>query len=463
MVLLLFNLVILGRLLTPLDFGLVAMVTAVIGVAELLRDFGITTASIQAEHLSRKQKNNLFLINSGLGLGLAALTALFSQPLAAFYQDPRLIPITLAISSVFLLNGIQAQYQVEMTRTLRFKTLTITDVASNAIALCVAIIASILGAGYWALIMMQLVAAVLLLVSRMATSEWHPGWPGRSGRIGRFLRYGGHLGLAQFINYVSANAPSVLLGYAFGPVSLGAYSRASQIATLPVNQIFGPLTNVALTTLVRLNNSEQFERTIAKLQLMLGYAAAIGFSFLIVLAKPLVSLLLGHQWESAVPLLQILCAGATFQAATFVSYWVFLAKGQTGSLLKYNLVTKGIVLLLTILGTFFGVQGIVIGYSLGLVAAWPISLIWMSKNRIPSGPLFFGGFRFISLGVAAVSAGLVLPVAFDQLPTIISSTIGWAVGLLLPFVFRQSRSDVGMILATVSSMSTSNIRIGESK
>src|SRR4029453_7243301 len=118
---------------------------------------------------------------------------------------------------------------------------------------------------------------------------------GRSGKVKKFLHYGGNLGIAQFVNYLSANAPGVLIGYAFGPFVLGAYSRASQIATLPVNQVFGPLTNVALTTLIRLGDEHQFNRTIAKIQLLLGYSAAVGFSFIIALAEPLVDLLLGHQ------------------------------------------------------------------------------------------------------------------------------------------------------------------------
>ena len=337
--LLLLNLVILGRLLTPLDFGLVAMVTAVVGVAELIRDFGITTASIQARSLSQRQKSNLFWTNSGLGLVLAGATALLSQPLADFYDDPRLSAITVAISGLFLLNGIQAQYQVELTRALRFKALTVTDVGSNAIALCVAVMAAVLGASYWSLILMQLTSACLLLLSRVIASKWFPQFPGRGGPIRAFLRYGGNLGVAQFVNYLSANGPSILIGYSFGPIALGSYSRASQIASLPVNQIFGPLTNVALTTLVRLTDNEKFNRSIQILQLLLGYRS-VGFSLAIVFSANIVSLILGDQWHDVSPLLQILAVGTTFQAATYVSYWVFLAKDRTATLLRYNLVTK---------------------------------------------------------------------------------------------------------------------------
>lgn len=458
--LLLLNLVILGRLLTPLDFGLVAMVTAVVGVAELIRDFGITTASIQVKSLSRMQKNNLFWTNSGLGLLLAGAAALLSQPLATFYGDSRLYAITLAFSGIFLLNGIQAQYQVELTRLLRFKALTVTDVASNAAALCVAIIAAVLGAGYWSLIFMQLTSAGLLLLSRIVVSKWLPGLPGRGGSIGRFLRYGGNLGIAQFVNYLSANAPSVLMGYAFGPIALGAYSRASQIASLPVNQIFGPLTNVALTTLVRLSDRRQFNRSIQIMQLLLGYVATIGFSFAVVFCADIVKLLLGDQWDAVSSLLQILAVGTAFQAATYVSYWAFLAMDRTAALLRYNLVTKGIVLALTILGSIWGAHGMVWGYSAGLIASWPISLLWMRALDVPVKDLLYGGFRFIGLGVLAASGGLLAPTIFTSMPAAGASALGWVLGLSLTMVFPQIRTDLLLIASTMKNIKQSNTTTG---
>lgn len=451
MALLLVNLVVLGRLLTPQDFGLVAMVTAIVGVAELIRDFGITTASIQAPTLSRKQKSNLFLINTGLGLFLAAVSAAASLPIAGLYDDQRLVPITLAISAIFLLNGIQAQYQVEMNRSLRFKALTLTDVLANSLALLAAIAAALLGAGYWALVILQVSAALMLLISRVAISNWHPGWPGRSGKVKKFLHYGGHLGLAQFVNYLSANAPGVLIGYAFGPSVLGAYSRASQVATIPVNQVFGPLTNVALTTLVRISDIDHYNRSIVRLQLIIGYSAATIFSFVIVFAAPLVDILLGHQWGAVVPLLQILCVGTAFQAATFVSYWVFLSKGQTAQLLRYNLVTKGIVLALTVGGSFIGVTGAVWGYSAGLALAWPISLLWMHKTNVPAKKLILGGLRFFSVGACTAALGLLGPL-IPNLSTLVGAILGWVFGILVILLIPPIRRDLLDITGALRSL-----------
>lgn len=182
---------------------------------------------------------------------------------------------------------------------------------------------------------------------------------------------------------------------------------------------------MALTTLIRLSDDDHFNRSIVKIQLILGYSAALAFSFVAAFASPLVVILLGHQWGGAVvPLLQALCIGTAFQAATFVSYWVFLSKGQTSELLRYNLVTKGIVLALTVAGSFIGVAGAVWGgYSLGLALAWPISLMWMKKTNVPAMQLFLGGLRFFLVGACAAILGILLPLIPNMPPLVGSSLV----------------------------------------
>jgi PST family polysaccharide transporter len=250
------------------------------------------------------------------------------------------------------------------------------------------------------------------------------------------------------------------MGYAFGPIALGAYTRASQIASIPVNQIFGPLTNVALTILVRLTDRDRFIRTVAKMQLMLGYIASFGFSFTIVFSSVIVHLILGSQWTAVSPLLQILAVGTTFQAATFVSYWVFLARDRTATLLKYNMVTKGIVLSLTVLGSFLGAQGMVWGYTIGLIASWPISLLWMRSLGVPFRGLLFGGFRFIGVGLLAACGGLLMPTLVNSQLPVLASALGWIAGLSLPLLLRQTRTDLREIAATMKNMKQSKISAG---
>ena len=113
------SVVVLARLLDPTAFGLVAMVTAVIGVAELVRDFGLSTAAVRAKHLDHDQQTNLFWTNTALGLGCSLLAAALSPVVAAVYGEPVLVEVVLALAGVFAVNGASTQFRVALTRQLR--------------------------------------------------------------------------------------------------------------------------------------------------------------------------------------------------------------------------------------------------------------------------------------------------------------------------------------------------------
>lgn len=406
--LLLVNLAVLGRLLTPQDFGLIAMVMAIVGIAELLRDFGLSSAAIQSRDLSQGQKSNLFWINTALGLGLGSLVLALSPVIAGIYGDMRLVGITCVVASVFVLGGVQTQFQVELTRRAQYGVLAITDVVSQVVGLSVGIIVAVAGGGYWALVALQVSAALTLCVARVSYAKWVPSRPSRDSDIRPFLKYGLHLGLAQALNYVSINAASVILGLNASAKAVGIYSRASQVVSVPINQFFGPLTNVALPSLARIDDDHEYFSAVVRLQFLLAYAGAIGFSLLSVIAEPFVAVLLGPQWMQVVPLVQILSIGAAFQCITFVTFWVFLSRAITKSMLIYNVVTKSIIVAAVVVGAQSGgAIGVAFGYSFGLVLTWPISLYWLYRAiGLRSLTLLRGGLRPLCVALATTSCGL---------------------------------------------------------
>ena len=159
------SVVVLSRLLTPRDYGLVAMVLAVVAVAEIFRDFGLSTAAIQAKVLTRAQQSNLWWLNAALGLGFG-LVAIMAAPLvAALYDEPALTTLTAAMAGMFVLNGMGAQYRADLTRRLLFTRLAAATVLAPLLALGIAAYAAANGAGYWALVVQQLVQAAVGLVA----------------------------------------------------------------------------------------------------------------------------------------------------------------------------------------------------------------------------------------------------------------------------------------------------------
>ncbi|TFV96970.1 lipopolysaccharide biosynthesis protein [Leifsonia flava] len=410
--------VILARLLGPTDFGLVAMVTAVIGIGEVFRDFGLSSAAVQAKTLSPHQKDNLFWINTGIGAVLTVVTFLLASPIASLYGDDRLRLLTEVLSITFLLNGLSTQFRADLGRHLGFGRLVVADAVGQAIALVAAIVVGVMGGGYWALAVQQVGQAALVLIVLVIVTDWYPRGIHRHAGMKPLLSYGVTVFLAQMLNYVSRNVDSVIIGARFGPASLGLYNRSFQLVMLPLLQLQAPATRVALPVLSRLQDQrDRFNAFISFGQTTLLAIVGLMFAFLGAQATAVVSIMLGEQWLEAVPVFQILLIAGWFQAAAYVSYWVFLSKGLTKENLWSALVTRPLTIGLILLGSLWGVYGVAAGFALGLGITWPIALFWISKvSDVDAKRLFLNGLRMIIVfGIATgASYASTLAVPADQ-------------------------------------------------
>jgi PST family polysaccharide transporter len=401
------TLIALSRLLTPEDFGLVAAVLAFIGVADLLRDFGLSSAAMQAKTLSRAQQNNLFWINAGTGLLAGVAVYVLADPLADFYHNARLAGIARVLSLVFLLDGLGTQMRAELNRRLQFTSTAIADVGSQSVAAVVAIAIAATGGGYRALVAQELVQAVTELAIIVLAIRWIPGLPRRRADMRSLLSFGSSFFAVQLITYASRNADNVTVGRRFGTVTLGVYNRAFQLFSLPLTQLSAPLTTVALPVLARLqDHPDQLIAFVRRGQNLLLQAALGVFATLASLSPVLIPLVIGDRWRASVPIFQILAVGGVFQAAGYASYWVLLATGRPGASLKYALVVRPFTIGFIVLGSVWGVHGVAAGYAIGLAVAWPLGLWWAARvTRLAVMSTLRPSLRSIACwGLAAVVA-----------------------------------------------------------
>jgi len=458
------SVVALARLLTPHDYGLVAMVVAVIGIGEIFRDFGLSSAAIQAPTLSRGQRDNLFWINSGIGLALAAAVFAGSGLLALVYDRDELVAIGHVLSLTFLLTGLTTQYRAGLVRDLRFVSLARADVAAPAVALVVSIGAALLGWGYWALVAGQLAQALVQLVMLAVAGRWLPGLPKRGEPMRGFVRFGWNLVASQLVGYLGNNLDSVIIGRLFGATSLGIYNRAFQLLMTPLGQIRSPLTTVALPVLSRLSaDDRRFGDYVARGQLALGYTLVAGLGIAVSASEPITRLFLGEQWTGVAPILRLLAVAGIFQTLAFVGYWVYVARGLTGDLFRYSLVSAAIKVACIVGGSFFGVVGIAAGYAIAPAISWPISLWWLSsRTTIPTRRLYAGALRILALvmvaaatsSVCAYSAAAWGPVAALGAAALCTVAVYAGAAWLVPPV----RRDVARVLEMVRMIRTARPR-----
>ncbi|WP_382307712.1 lipopolysaccharide biosynthesis protein [Herbiconiux sp. UC225_62] len=445
---------VLARLLSPGDYGTVAMVTAITSVAFILSDFGLSMASIQSQTITRPQKTNLFWLNAALGVVLSAIVFICAVPISVLYGNADLVQVTQVISILFLLSSLTAQFRAEATSKLKFNAMAIVDVASPAVAFVVALFIALGGYGYWALVLQQVVQVFVQLVLLVVIARWWPGLPRRHQQMKSLLSFGVNSVGVQLVNYVSNNIDSVLIGRFSGSEALGFYSRAYQLFRLPLQQLAAPTTRVAFPILSRLNGTPEYDRYIQRAQLVLTYVLGGVFFAAAGAAAPLIEIALGPGWDQTKLLFAILCVGGVFQSLGYVYYWLFLSKAMTGLQLRYALISRSIMVGLVACGVIWGPVGVATGMSTGLFLNWLILTIFaVPKTGVAVKPLVLAAVRPMLLFVGMLifaSPVIYLSSAWPAWGSLGAIAAAMAVYLGIAFlVSRAVRRDVFSIVEVV--------------
>ena len=449
--------VLLARLLTPADYGLVAMVMAILGIAEIVRDFGLSAAAVQARTISEDQRINLFWVNTALGLALTIAALAVAPLVAALYDEPRLTPLAMALAPTFLLNGLSTQLRADLNRQLRFGGLVVSETTGQALGLAVGVVLALAGAGSWALAGQQVAAALVTLTVLAIVARWRPRWYRRGVAIRPLLSFGADIVGAQLIGYVSKNVDTVIIGTTLGASALGLYNRAFQLLTLPLSQINAPSNRVALPVLSRLqDDGPRFSSYLLAGQTVMLHVVVAIFSLAGALAVPLVAVVLGPQWAEAAPLFQILAVAGVFQTAGYSAYWVFLSKGLTRSHLYWQLASRPFFIAVVLVGSLWGLTGVAAGYSIATAATALVGLLWVRRAAgIRVKALFLNIVRIVVAYSLCAGAAFAASLAAGPsvLWAILAGVAAWAAVWLLVFAcLRPFRRDMATIMRMLSSI-----------
>ncbi len=373
------SIALLARLLAPSDFGLIAMVLAIVAIGDVLRDFGLSAASIQAQSVSAQQRSNLFWINTTIGAALSVIGALISPMIAEIFDEPRLVPISIALSATFLINGCMSQFRASLIRQLFFGKVAFVEVVSMLSGIVLAAVLATAGFGYWSLVVQQISQAAIALTIFIVLAGWRPMRPRRRHDTHALVQFGWQLMLAQVVNYISRNVDTVVVGYSFGASATGLYNRSSHLITSTLNQVNAPASTVAIPILSKLQPDRlRYDRYLSAGQIALFGVLGSVFSFCAFFSESVVAILLGPQWTDAVPIFRILSIAAIFQSLAYVSYWCFVTQAKTRQLLAYALVTRTVTCALVIFGATYSPLMVATMFAVGMAIIWPIGLFWIA-------------------------------------------------------------------------------------
>jgi len=409
--------VVLARLLTPADFGVVAMVTT---FSLLVTSFGLngfTEAVIQFEEIDHYTASNLFWLNSGAGLILAIAFAAAGSLLARFFGNPLVAQVAKGVSVGIFIGALSVVHLALLKRAMRFAATSANDVVGRIVYTVVPILLALRGLGYWALVAGIVAQSFGMTMGSWWLCRWVPSLPRRTGRTGAMVRFAAKV-YAQFsVGYSTLNIDNLLVGWRFNAVALGFYKKAFDLFALTASQLTAPLNNVALAALSRLNQDHvRFRRYLANSLAMIAFAGMAMSGDLTLVGKDVVRLVLGPKWSEAGRIFELFGPGIGVMLLSWPVGWIHLSIGKPGRWLRWNLFQLAVTASLFLLALRWGPKGVAAAWS---ISFWTLLVpgFWYAGHPVGFGvsDLIAAIWRYAA---AALAAGLVTA-------TIIRGTAFW--------------------------------------
>ena len=376
--------IILARLLTPDDYGLIAMVAILVNFVGMFQYLGLSTATVKWAELNHQQVSTLFWINMALSAAIMLVTVGCGPLLAWFYQEPRLIGIAAAYGGTILLTGLGIQHEAILSRQMRFAALAVVETTGLLIGILAAIVVAWYGAGYWTLVLNQLVMTLVTVIGVWSVCKWRPGFPGRGLGLRSMLSYGGNLTGFNIMTFFSRNLDNLLIGKFWGAHQLGVYSRAYQMLLMPMVQINIPLSAVAIPALSRLADSPEryraaYLRILEKIVMVTMPLSAL----MIATSDWMVLLLLGPKWTETGKIFMLLGIAALIQPVTRTSTWLFSTQGRARELFHWGMIGGAIAVVSILAGLPWGATGVAASYAITDLCVTTPLLFWYLGRRGP--------------------------------------------------------------------------------
>lgn len=356
---------ILARLLTPEDFGIVAMALTLTLIVDQFRDVGVSQAVVQRENLTWAQVNGLFWFNVCAGVGLAGVIMATGPLLALFYGEPQLTAICLALGAGYLIHGMSVQHNALLARKMHFSAIAVRTGLARLMASVSAVVAAVLGAGLWSLVILQVAMPFFATLFVWWAVSWRPGPPRYLRDSLPLLRFGAVVSAGRFLHHIARQADNIIIGKVLGADALGIYSRAYSLLTLPLRQLTRPLGTIMIPMLSALQNEpRRYTRLYCTTLAGLAHVGMPTVIFLAVAAPEIIQLLLGDQWGDAVPIFRLLAIAGFFQIVSSTTGWLFVSSGRAGPYTRWAATSTVLTVLSFIVGIQWGASGVAGAYAI---------------------------------------------------------------------------------------------------
>lgn len=358
------SMAVLGRLLTPADFGVVSIATAFIAFVTMLPNQGLPQAIVQREDLEADQLNALFWLNVGGGLLAAGIGSAIAWPIATWFGRPELSGVITVLACALVATGVGAPHAAVLRRGLRFRTHATIGVVANLVGVATGIATALAGWAYWALVAMTVATTVTRAVGMWSCSGWRPSRPALAEGIRPMVRIAAYLGGTSLLTTASRTVDRILIGYGLGDAAAGYYANANRLIIQPTAQLNAPITSVAIPVLSRLQSEP--DRFRAFYRRGLETVVFILCPFVLVAmaaAEHLVPLFLGDQWTESIPIFLALTPAALAACTRVATSWVYIPLGRTDRQFRWRVLASIVMISSFLIGLNWGALGVAVAFS----------------------------------------------------------------------------------------------------
>ncbi|MDE6113929.1 MAG: lipopolysaccharide biosynthesis protein [Muribaculum sp.] len=422
--------IIMARILTPDDYGLVGMLAVFIAVSQSLVDSGFSQALIRKQDRSETDNSTVFYFNIGVGIVLYLVLFLSAPLIARFYNEPILIPLTRLISLSVLINSFVVVQRALLTIKIDFKTQAKASFSAAIVSGIVGITMAYTGHGVWSIVWYQLTNLTVNVGLLWIFSKWRPQWIYSWKSFRELFGFGSKLAISGIIDTIYRNIYLIVIGKIFSAANLGYYTRAQQFAEFPSSNVSGIIQRVTFPVLCTIQDDDNRLRDVYRRFLRLS--AFVVFPLMIGLAAvahPFIILILKEKWEFAAILLQIICLSMMWYPIHAINLNLLQVKGRSDLFLRLEIWKKCIGVVILCATIPFGLVAMCWG---NLIT----SLIALVINTHYTGKLIRVGFLtqmkdLIPTLIYSLSMGALVWIIVQVLPNdILRLSIGVTAGII---------------------------------
>ena len=349
--------IVLARLLSPDDYGLLGLITIVTAVCTTLVNGGFTTALIRKKDVTEDDYNTAFIVNLALSLLLYAIVYASSPFIAAFFNREELVSLTRVASLGLIAGALSLVPQTRLTKRIDFKAQTKITLIASVTSGVLGIAMALLGFGVWSLVAQTLSNQVLRTILLWAIDGWTPKFRFSKASFQELFGFGWKMMLSGLLDTVWKELYQVVVGKFYSPATLGQYTRGkqfSQLLSVNLNNVVQRVTFPVLS-----NIQDDKDRMLSAYRRMIKvtmFVATVGMLFLGAIAEPLLYCLIGPKWHDAATYLPLICISSSSYPLQAMNLNMLQVQGRSDLYLGLEIAKKIVLMIPMFIGAFIGIM-----------------------------------------------------------------------------------------------------------